>query len=313
MRINNILIFMIAICLFAVSCKKELSKPEDIKVKSIEVSSTLQPGRSANYAKENLMDGSYQSWCEGAKGDGTGETITINFDKKVIIGSIFIRNGYGNSDYFQLNNRVKTLDIISDGKIVTTVSAVDLNGIDELKFGRLVETDSLTMKIASVYRGTSLEDTCITELAFTKKGVTHLKRLSDVCKESGKFYEFGSCVDKKSLITEILDKVSKEGQYRSNAPLPEKCAEKISIGTEDGNFSCGGPPPGVGEGKFISYVGRCKKTGQNEITCSVESYKTGKAVKLQEFTLQTEKDWNKANLCLGKGSCYEFGKDPDFQ
>src|ERR1700681_2569298 len=85
-------------------------------------SSVLAPQGGSTYEPKNLTDGNpATAWCEGAPGDGVGETLTIRIDGGLSFRRLLISNGDGKSSQTYANNgRIRTLEITSDAGIQTT-------------------------------------------------------------------------------------------------------------------------------------------------------------------------------------------------
>jgi hypothetical protein len=132
-------------------------------IKSIEATSILDQEKGT-YTDGNLIDLTNDSWCEGKKNSGTGESITIKLDSPTAVKTLFIKNGIGITKYWAANNRVKELKV--NGKTYT------LKDMPEFQTVTLsgVKTDELKLEIASVYRGTKYDDTCLAEVAFSDPG-----------------------------------------------------------------------------------------------------------------------------------------------
>lgn len=126
----------------------------------VSTTSTLEPSKRT-YTFNNLMDGTGSSWCEGKKGDGIGESITLHLDGKKRIHSFYIKNGFGIKKYFAANNRIKSLSVNG-----IPCRLKDSGAFQKVTLKRALTTDKLELKIASVYRGTRYRDTCIAEVSF---------------------------------------------------------------------------------------------------------------------------------------------------
>jgi hypothetical protein len=132
-------------------------------IRSIDASSVLEPGKGI-YDQGNIMDLTDDSWCEGKKDAGIGESITIKLDSPMPIKKLYIKNGMGISKHWAANNRIKEAKI--NGATYTLkddpgFQAVNLPG---------KSTDTLTISIISVYKGEKWNDTCLAEVAFADPG-----------------------------------------------------------------------------------------------------------------------------------------------
>lgn len=160
--------------LLSISCSRAISS-KDAKVISIASSSTLSDKQN-RYITANLSDGADTSWCEGKEDDGIGEWIRITFDQNCRMDQIFAVNGYGESGFWQKNNRIKELKISTDREQVTLVTLPDTKEKQSVKLPAPVEGRIFTFTIISVYPGTKYKDTCMTELAFSDFTLKNLKR-----------------------------------------------------------------------------------------------------------------------------------------
>lgn len=117
------------------------------------------------YAPQKAVDNTNQSWCEGADGDGVGNSISI--ETKVIgsIKRIYFKNGYGEPKYYKANNRIRELKLKAGGaeQILLLKDTPDFQAVT-LK--NPVTAREVDLEIVSVYHGTSYKDTCLSEVAF---------------------------------------------------------------------------------------------------------------------------------------------------
>ena len=119
------------------------------------------------YDAENLIDHTWESWAEGAKGNGVGEsfTLTLKYRNNTITG-FAIKNGYGNIDLFAKNNRVKAFKIYVDGNFIETIVIKDSVSFEQYYFKKpVVCNKDIRFEIADVYQGTMYNDTCVAEIA----------------------------------------------------------------------------------------------------------------------------------------------------
>lgn len=126
------------------------------------VTSVLPPQDGNTYGPRNLADGSSATaWCEGVRGNGIGEAITIRIDDGPPFRRLLIRNGYGkSSSVYADNGRIRTLAITTDTGVDTMAELVDQIGelpvyLPEpaLRWVRL--------EIVDVYPGARFADTCL--------------------------------------------------------------------------------------------------------------------------------------------------------
>ncbi len=167
---------------FAIVMSYSISATEKgVWVKSIDASSMLEPGKGA-YDQGNIMDLTDDSWCEGKKDGGIGESITIKLDSPMAMKMLYIKNGMGVSKYWAANNRVKEVkinDAVYTLKDDPGFQAITLKG---------KASDTLTLSIVSVYKGEKWNDTCLAEVAFDDPGDAFNRR-DNFQKIVGKMWE----------------------------------------------------------------------------------------------------------------------------
>ncbi len=118
------------------------------------------------HSPERAIDGDLTTgWVEGVSGQGIGESITLYFDGMYLVSGIEIYAGYQkNNDVYNKNSRPKELYVeFSDGSGESYILN-DINGVQTVQFTNPVVTDSITLRIDSVYLGSKYEDTVITEI-----------------------------------------------------------------------------------------------------------------------------------------------------
>lgn len=156
----------------------------------VKVSSTLSP--ESRYGARHLTDGDLDTaWCEGARGDGAGSTLTLEFARPVILEAIGVWGAYLKSDKTLRDNhrvqrvvaragKARTAWVLADPAVPvatdpSTGAAVPASGwlahvraseppwhgVDDLA-GQPVRR--VTLMIESVYPGSSADDLCISEI-----------------------------------------------------------------------------------------------------------------------------------------------------
>lgn len=129
-------------------------------------SSTLEPESSEyHYEPFRAIDGDLiTSWQEGAPGDGTGEKLTLSFEKPEPVKYLCLYVGnWRDSERFYNNNRPATMTIeIGDGEY--EVSFKDEMSRWYVVFDEPVETKMITFRADTVYNGATSSDLCISEV-----------------------------------------------------------------------------------------------------------------------------------------------------
>ena len=130
-------------------------------------SSELPPDESAgsDYFVENTLDGDpTTAWNDNVEGPGIGQTLTFRFADRVRLARIKLLNGYQKPpDLFARNARIERLHLVTD----TKTAAVTLDDSEVWQTVRLrARTASVTLRIDSVYPGTSFSDVGLSEIVF---------------------------------------------------------------------------------------------------------------------------------------------------
>lgn len=137
------------------------------------VSSQLKSGKGDSYGVGALLDGrSETAWCEGVKGDGIGETVTVRFEAASPLKGLTIHNGDARSkDRYQRNNRVRVLDLTlisyDEREPPRSMNVVlrDTPGEQRVRLPwEVPDPRFLELTIAEVYPGARFNDTCLNGL-----------------------------------------------------------------------------------------------------------------------------------------------------
>ncbi len=163
------------------------------------------------YPPINILDGDFDStWCEADEnGSGIGESLTVEFAEPVSFDEIQIVNGFASKDYYEKNNRVKSITLTQ------TATKMEVKDWDSEKSQYNVETknhfqqkvyfledgipdwqpikfelpqtaQTITIKINDIYKGEKYDDTCLDDIRLLYKGkvipftnITELKSLQE--------------------------------------------------------------------------------------------------------------------------------------
>lgn len=135
----------------------------------VKASSTL-PSQGSNdyYASKAADDNAATAWTEGAEGSGEGETLTFYSNSKQKVSKIKILNGYcKNEELYFKNNRIQHIRIsFSDGSSITKKLDDNFFQYNIIELDEPVICTTVTFSIIDVYRGTTYDDTCISEVEF---------------------------------------------------------------------------------------------------------------------------------------------------
>jgi hypothetical protein len=138
---------------------------------SCTASSELVGASGTVYGTVNLSDENLEtSWQEGEEGDGIGVTITSVFSSRTNIKAIAFYNGNQISqERLEANNRLAdiTITVSCEGETYSKQYTLqDTLGEQDLVFDSPVPTESLTIRVDSVYEGSIYQDTVLTGLYF---------------------------------------------------------------------------------------------------------------------------------------------------
>lgn len=148
-----------------------------IKVTDSDASSVLDDIDGNSYGSSKLYDGSYSTaWVEGVDGTGAGESVTLYFDKKVLVQGIDICNGYTkSSDIYQKNGAVTCFKIDFGGMFSKEIDCVkgdfswagdDLHEycMEKCNAPEAVYIDYIKITIEKAVSGNKYDDTCVSEV-----------------------------------------------------------------------------------------------------------------------------------------------------
>lgn len=124
---------------------------------------------TSSYDAINLIDDNISScWCEGANGNGIGESVRFSSSQDQTVKGFMVWNGYQESDYlYDINARPKTIAVYADDDYIGDFELKD-SGLcsQKIVLEEPIIAKSLTIKITDVYPGSKYEDCCISEIDF---------------------------------------------------------------------------------------------------------------------------------------------------
>lgn len=136
---------------------------------SVTSSRTLPDSDGVSYAETNTLDHKQSTvWVEGdTAGSGLGDWVEYTFDASTTVTSFRIWNGnYYSFDFWNRHNRIKEVEAtFSDGSKQTFTLADEMKP-EVVTLDKPVGTTSVKLKIKSIYRGTTFNDTVISEIVF---------------------------------------------------------------------------------------------------------------------------------------------------
>jgi hypothetical protein len=118
------------------------------------------------YPAFNAADGNPSTaWAEAAEGSGIGEKLTVTFPVSRHVSEVRVLPGYAKTEaLFRKYNRPKVLDVeFSDGT-KTTLSLADEPSLQ--RFPVSVDAEWAKVTIADVYKGTTRDETYLSEIEF---------------------------------------------------------------------------------------------------------------------------------------------------
>ncbi|MGG4203461.1 discoidin domain-containing protein [Paenibacillus jamilae] len=133
-----------------------------VKVKKITATSTLPNQSNYSFSVNNLTDdNNLTPWCEGTKGGGVGETVTMDLGSTQEVRGIEMIDGtmWVNNKYLDMNTIQKMKLDFSDGQ-----SLMLENNDTRFKFDEPIRTSFVKITILEVKKGTDFPNTCIGEL-----------------------------------------------------------------------------------------------------------------------------------------------------
>ena len=143
-------------------------------IKNVSASSALSDSQG-QYPANNLIDQTWRSWAEGARGNGAGESFTLTlsdyYEQLTVVG-FALKNGYGNLDHYSKNNRVKSFKVYIDGQYSETIAIKDSISFEQYALKEPVECETIRFEIDDVYPGTTYDDTCVAEIALLRQMVS---------------------------------------------------------------------------------------------------------------------------------------------
>lgn len=143
-----------------------LSATENFNSIAYCVSSVLAPQGGNSYGPANLFDlDRSTAWCEGVRGSGAGEVLTLRIDGAGPFRRFLIENGYGKSDsIFSRNARPRTIEIRTDTGLSFRHELEDRWNERWVELPKPGKYQVLQIRVLDVYPGSQYEDMCISTI-----------------------------------------------------------------------------------------------------------------------------------------------------
>lgn len=150
-----------------VDLEKEVPRIDAANFRNVRATSYLEESKyNIVHSPERVIDGDLTTgWAEGVSGQGIGESVTVDFDEEYLVSGIEIYAGYQKTEsLYNKNSRPKEIYLeFSDGSGEVYILE-DTKDVQNMEFAVPVITNSITLRIDSVYPGDKYEDTVITEM-----------------------------------------------------------------------------------------------------------------------------------------------------
>ena len=156
-----------ALFLFATLSSSALAAT--VKTSGVNTSSYLVSDQGEIYESKYLTDGKQETaWIEGEEGSGLGSWVEIDLGGTRSVTGLKVWNGYWiTHDFWQRHNRAKEIEVeFSDGT-KSSYTLKDEMVAETVKFTTKTDTDKLKIRIKSVYRGNTFNDSGFSEIQVT--------------------------------------------------------------------------------------------------------------------------------------------------
>ncbi|MGB0639691.1 MAG: discoidin domain-containing protein [Myxococcota bacterium] len=142
-----------------------------VKPASHQSSSHLVSDKGESYEAKLLIDGKQESaWIEGEDGSGLGSWVQFELGETKSVTGLKIWNGYWlTHDFWSRHNRAKEIEVeFSDGEKQSFTLADEMKA-EVIKFAAAKDTSSIKVRFKSVYRGSTFNDTGLSEIQILDK------------------------------------------------------------------------------------------------------------------------------------------------
>ncbi len=167
MSSRSILSVLASLLLLALMASPAQAK--QLRISGVLASSFYPDTEGVSYAAGNVKDGKVSTvWVEGEDGSGLGSWIEIDLGGTHTITHLKMWNGNWYSwDFWNRHNRAKEIEVSFSDESVDAVKFTlkDEKLPEDIRFDKPVTTSTIKIKIKGIYRGTTFNDTCISEVA----------------------------------------------------------------------------------------------------------------------------------------------------
>ncbi len=141
---------------------------DDVRPNTIVASTTAPADGDGNYEAMNVADGLVDTmWCEGSKdGDGTNESLTLDFGSQQPVSKLNLVNGMGTSMtlFMKANKATAATLTFSDGSTAPVV--IKASVMPQVVTFPAKTTSSVKITFTAVSKGKEFNDLCISEAYF---------------------------------------------------------------------------------------------------------------------------------------------------
>jgi len=152
--------------LFSVVAQVSTAQAAVLKPSGVSASSSHSETEGVNYEEKNLTDSKQSTvWVEGDSGSGLGAWVQIDLPEETEVESFRIWNGnWYTHDFWQRHNRVKELEVEASDGTKYTFNLADEMAPETVEFAKPVKTSFLRFKIKGIHKGSTFNDTCLSEI-----------------------------------------------------------------------------------------------------------------------------------------------------
>ena len=137
-----------------------------VKPSAVDSSSYLVDESGEAYEAKGLSDGKLNSaWFEGDDSSGLGSTVKFDLGGPKTVTGMKMWNGYWYSqDQWSRHNRAKDIEVeFSDGS-KESFTLTDNMSVEQVRFKAAKSTESIQIKLKSIYRGSTFNHTGFSEI-----------------------------------------------------------------------------------------------------------------------------------------------------